>query len=152
MLLVPAGLLMRSFVALQRVELGLNPDHILVARLPLPRGQYTTAAAKQRFFSQLLQRLHALPGVVAATETSTLPPYGGIRTEIDIPGKTHSEKWFTLFQLTSEGSVPTLGLRLLRGRTLSAVDVNEARKVAVVNQTLVTKYFGQEDPSGSASS
>ena len=78
-LLAGAGLLMRSFVALQQVDLGLNPDNILVARLPLPRGQYKTAAAKQHFFRQLLQRLHALPGVVAATETSTLPPYGGIR-------------------------------------------------------------------------
>jgi predicted permease len=148
MLLVGAGLLMRSFVALQRVELGLNPDRILVARLPLPRGQYTTVAAKQRFFSQVLQRIQALPGVVAATETSTLPPYGGIGTDIDIPGKTHSERWQGLFQLTSEGYVPTLGLRLVRGRTLSNVEVNEARRVAVVNQMLVNKYFGQEDPIG----
>ena len=148
MLLVGAGLLMRSFVALQQVDLGLNPDHILVARLPLPRGQYQTAAAKQRFFSQVLQRLQTLPGVVTATAASSLPPYGGIGTEIDIPGKTHSEKWRALFQLTSEGYVPTLGLRVLRGRTLSEVEVNEARKVAVVNQTLVTTYFGQDDPLG----
>ena len=54
MLLVGAGLLMRSFVVLQRVDLGLNPDNILVARLPFPRGTYTTAAEKQRFFQQLL--------------------------------------------------------------------------------------------------
>src|SRR5439155_19147013 len=114
----------------------------LVARLPLPKGQYKTADEKRRFFSQLIARLQALPGVVVATETSTLPPYGGIRTEFDIPGKTHSDKWFTLFQLTSEGYVPTLGLRLVRGRTLSEVEVAEARKVTVVNQTLVTKYFG----------
>src|SRR4029077_5952832 len=72
-LLAGAGLLMRSFVALQRVDLGLNPDNIFVARLPLPKGPYKTAAAKQRFFRQLLQRLYAMPGVVAATETSTLP-------------------------------------------------------------------------------
>ena len=55
-LLVGAGLLMRSFVALQTVDLGLNPENILVARLPLPRGQYTTAAEKQRFFRTLLDR------------------------------------------------------------------------------------------------
>src|SRR5262249_52713718 len=75
-LLVGAGLLMRTVVALQHVDLGLNPDHILVARIPLPRGQYNTAAAKQRFFQTLLQRLHALPGVIAAAESTGLPIYG----------------------------------------------------------------------------
>jgi putative ABC transport system permease protein len=147
-LLAGAGLLMRSFVALQEVDLGLNPNNILVARLPLPRGQYKTAAAKQHFFSQLLARLYALPGVVAATATSTLPPYGGIPSDIDIPGKTHSEKWDAIYQLCSEGYFPTLGIRLLRGRTLSEVEVNGARKVAVINQTLAKKYFGDDDPLG----
>jgi predicted permease len=148
MLLVGAGLLMRTFVRLQHVDLGLNPDNILVARLPFPRGTYKTAAEKQRFFQRLLPRLHALPGVVAATETSTLPPYGGIGTPIEIPGKTHTEEWRGLFQLVSEGYAPTLGLRVTRGRMLSADDVNGARKVAVVNQTLVKRYFGTEDPIG----
>jgi putative ABC transport system permease protein len=148
LLLAGAGLLMRSFVKLQRVDLGFNPDNILVARLPLPRGQYKTPESKQQFFRQLLQRLHALPGIVAATETTTLPPYGGISSEIDIPGKTHSERWDAIFQLCSEGYFPTLGLRVIRGRPLSEVEVNDARKVAVVNQTLVSRYFGQEDPLG----
>ena len=147
-LLVGAGLLMRSFVALQQVELGLNPDNILVVRLPLPKEQYKTAAAKQHFFRELLARLYALPGVVAAAETSTLPPYGGIPSEVDIPGKTHSEKWNAIFQLCSEGYFSTIRIRMLRGRLLSEADVNDARKVAVVNQTLVKKYFGQEDPLG----
>src|SRR5882724_6635824 len=147
-LLSGAGLLMRSFVSLQNVDLGFNPDNILVARLPFPRGQYKTAAEKQRFYTRLLQRLHALPGVVAATETTSLPPYGGIRSDINITGKTHTEKWQAIYQLCSEGYFPTLQLRLLRGRTLSETEVNTARKVAVVNQTLVTKFFGQEDPIG----
>jgi putative ABC transport system permease protein len=147
-LLTGAGLLMRSFIALQNIQLGLNPDNILVARLPLPRGQYDTAAAKQQFFQKLLPRLKALPGVVDATETSTLPPYGGIGSEIEIPGKTPTERWDAIFQLCSEGYQPTLGLRLLRGRFLSEVEINAARRVAVVNQTFVNKYFGPEDPIG----
>jgi predicted permease len=147
-LLTGAGLLMRSFIALQTVDLGLNAENVLSARLPLPRGQYNTAEAKHRFFRQLLQRVEALPGVVAASETSTLPPYGGIGTEIDIPGKTHTERWEAIFQLCSEGYFPTLGLQLQRGRLLTDVEVNDARKVAVVNQTLVTKYFPDEDPIG----
>src|SRR5262245_51065732 len=147
-LLSGAGLLMRSFVKLQQVDLGFNPENILVARLPFPRGQYTTAAEKQRFFEQLAPRLRALPGVVAATETTSLPPYGGIGSEIDIVGKTHTEKWRAIFQLCSEGYFSTLQLRTVRGRTLSETEVSGARKVAVVNQTLVNKFFGNEDPVG----
>jgi putative ABC transport system permease protein len=148
MLLVGAGLLMRSFVALQRVDLGLNPDNILVARLPFPRGTYKTAAEKQRFFQQVLPRIHALPGVVAATETTSLPPYGGIGTDLEIPGKTHTERWNGVIQLVSEGYAKTLGLRVTRGRMLSAGEVAAARKTAVVNETLVKRYFGPEDPLG----
>src|SRR5260370_9534097 len=144
---------MRTVVALQRVDLGLNPDRILVARVPLPRGQYDTAAAKQRFFQTLLQRLHVLPGVVTASESTGLPifglpMYGRIAGEIDVPGQTHTERWDAVYQLCSEGYFPTLGLRLVGGRTLSNLDVNDARKVAVVNQTLVNRYFGPVDPIG----
>jgi len=84
----------------------------------------------------------------SSTETTTLPPYGGIGSEIDIPGKTHTEKWEAVFQLVSEGYFPTLGLRLIRGRLLSEAEVNDARKVAVINQTFVSRYFGSEDPLG----
>lgn len=147
-LLAGAGLLMRSFVALQNVDLGLNPENILVARLPLPAAQYKTAESKHLFFRNVLQRIHALPGVISATETSTLPPYGGIGSEIDIPGKTHSEKWDAIYQLCSEGYFSTLGIKLVHGRTLSEVEVNGARRVAVVNQALVQKYFGKENPIG----
>jgi putative ABC transport system permease protein len=147
-LLSGAGLLMRSFVKLQQVDLGFNPENILFARLPFPKGQYTTAVEKQRFYEQLLSRLRTLPGVVAATETTTLPPYGGIGSEIDIVGKTHTEKWRAMISLCSEGYFPTLQLRTLSGRTLSETEVNGARKVAVVNQTFVNKFLGNENPIG----
>ena len=147
-LLVGAGLLIRTFVGLQRVDLGFNPDNVLVTRLPFPRGTYATAAEKQRFFQTLLPRLHRLPGVVAATETTSLPPYGGIGTDLEIPGKTSTERWSGLVHLVSEGYGETLGLRVTRGRMLSSDDITGARKVAVVNQMLVNKYFGTEDPIG----
>jgi putative ABC transport system permease protein len=147
-LLTGAGVMMRTFVALQTVDLGFNPHNILVARLPFPKGQYKAAAEKQRFFSQLLPKLKALPGVVDATETSTLPPYGGITTDLDITGKTHSDRWEAIYQLVSEGYVHTLGARLLHGRLMEESEVAGARKVAVVNQTLVSKWFGKEDPIG----
>jgi predicted permease len=147
-LLTGAGLLMRTFFALQSVELGINPKNILVARLPLPKGQYTTGPQKALFFRKVLQCLNSLPGVVAATETSTLPPYGGIPSEIEIPGKTHSEKWRGLFQLCSEQYFRTLGFRHVAGRLLSEQEVFAGRKVAVVNQTFVHKFFGNDNPIG----
>jgi predicted permease len=147
-LLAGAGLLMRTMIALQTVDLGLNPDNILVARLPLPKERYKSAAAKQQFFSQVLQRIRNLPGVVAVTETSTLPPYGGIGSEADAPGRAHSEKWRAIYQLCSEGYFPTLGLKLRRGRVFTEAEVSSARHVAVVNETLTKKFFGNEDPIG----
>jgi predicted permease len=147
-LLIPAGLLMRSFFLLQRQDLGFDPAHVLVARVPLPGDRYKAAADKQQFFGTLLPRLQALPGVVAASETTGLPPYGGIGSDIEIPGKVHTEKWTTIFQLCSEGYARTLGLRLVSGRQLSAADVQDARKVAVVNQIFARRYFGGMDPIG----
>jgi predicted permease len=147
-LLTGAGLMMRTFVTLYTTDLGFDPSHILVARLPFPRGQYKTAAEKQRFFSQLLPRLKALPGVVDATETSSLPPYGGIGTEIEIPGKPHTEKWQAQYSLVSEGYFRVVTAKLRRGRFLDETDIAGARKMAVVNQTLVDKWFGHDDPIG----
>jgi putative ABC transport system permease protein len=147
-LLTGAGLMIRTFAALQQTDLGFNPSNILVARLPFPHGQYKTAAEKQHFFGQLLPRVKAIPGVVDATETSTLPPYGGIGSEVEIPGKVHSDKWDVIYQLVSEGYFHTLGARLVRGRLIDEGEVLGARKLAVVNQTLVTKFFGNENPIG----
>ena len=147
-LLSGAGLLMRSFIMLQQVDLGFNPENILVGRPSFPRGQYREAAEKHRFFQQLLGRLHAVPGVVAATEMTMIPPFGGIPSEFDIIGKTHPDRWHTFLQPCSEGYFATLQLRTLKGRPLSEIEVNNASKVAVVNQTLVNKFFGNEDPIG----
>jgi predicted permease len=147
-LLVGAGLLMRSFVALHEVHLGLQPDHILVARLPLPKDRYKTGPQVASFFRPLLLRLKALPGIVDATETSSLPPYGGIPSDVEVPGKTHSEAWSTAFQLCSEGYFPVLKLQFLTGRGFTEAEVNGARKLVVINQTFAHKYLGSDNPIG----
>src|SRR5467141_1471762 len=147
-LLVGAGLLMRSFVALRDVHLGLQPDHIFVARLPLPEDRYKTSDQVAGFFRPLLHRLKALPGVLEATETSTLPPYGGIPTDIEIPGKTHPEKWTALFQLCSEGYFPVLIIQFIDGRPFTEAEVEGKRKLAVINQTFAHKYLGNDNPLG----
>ena len=147
-LLVSAGLLMKSFLALRQVHLGLRPDHVLVVRLPLPEERYKTAAQVSGFFRPLLLRVKSLPGVVDAAETSTLPLYGGITGEVDVSGKTHPEKWSTFFQLCSEGYFPTVGISFLQGRPFNGSEVNASRKVAVVNQKFAREYLGSDNPIG----
>jgi predicted permease len=147
-LLSGAGLMIRTFASLQNRDLGFNPHNILVARLPFPRGQYKTAAEKQHFFSQLLPRLKAIPGLLDVTAVSSLPPYGGIRTPIEVAGKVHTEQWSVIYQLVSEGYLRTMGMTLVRGRTLEEGDVLGARRMAVINQTSVAKFFTGDDPLG----
>jgi predicted permease len=147
-LLAGAGLMMRSFLLLTHADLGFDPKNLLLSRIPLPKGQYKTAAAKRQFYSTLLPRLERLPGVVSASVAVVPPLFGGINSDIEIPGKTHSEKWRSKFDLCNETFFQTLRPCILRGRTLSEVDTNDARRVAVVNQTLVNRFFGADDPIG----
>jgi putative ABC transport system permease protein len=147
-LMVGAGLLMRSFVALREVRLGFQPDHILVARLPLPLDRYKTADQMMSFYKPLLQRLRALPGVVDVTETSSLPPYGGDNGDIDVAGKSHQEKWQAPFHLSSGTYFSTLRMQFLEGRTFDEAETDSKRKVAVVNQTFVKKFLGNDNPIG----
>jgi putative ABC transport system permease protein len=147
-LLIGAGLLMRSFVALREVHLGLQADHVFETLLPLPADRYKTAAQVQGFFQPLLARVKAIPGVLGATESTALPPYGGEDSKIEISGKSHDDEWHTLLQQVSEGYFRVLRIPLKRGRALSEAEINDARKVAVVNETFVSTYFRGENPIG----
>jgi putative ABC transport system permease protein len=147
-LLVGGGLLMRTFFALTHVDLGFDPNHILVARAVFPDGQYTTAAAKQGFYQQVLPRIGALPGVTSLSVSDGLPVVRANLSEVTIPGSTHSETWNCTFDLISEDYFQTIHLPLLRGRLLSAADIDLARKVAVLNQRFAHDFFGNSDPIG----
>jgi putative ABC transport system permease protein len=147
-LLFAASLFVRSFVALESVPLGLQTDHVLSARVPLPPDRYKTGSQLQGFFGPLLARLKSMPGITYAAEASTRPPYGGIRSEVEVFGKAHTEKWHTLFQLCSEGYLTLLRIPVLKGRAFNEAEVNDARRVAVINQTFQRRYFDKEDPIG----
>jgi predicted permease len=149
LLLVGAGLMTRSLIALTHVNLGFNPSNVLEARLAFPKGRYDTADQQRHFFQQVLPRIAALPGVIAVTETTYLPPYGGgINSDVTVPGQTHSDRWNVLSEWVDEDFFRTLGIQLIRGRLLSEEDVDSARHVAVINQTLARQYFQNEDPIG----
>jgi len=146
-LLIGAGLLIRSFTNLQTVELGFDPTHVAIARIAFPPGRYTDAAAKGRLVDAILARVRALPGVIAAAATSSPPPFGA-RIEMSVPGRPTVVKEYGSVTLCGEDYLAAVGARLRSGRWVTATDVANARKVAVVNQTLANRYFGSDDPLG----
>jgi putative ABC transport system permease protein len=147
-LLIGAGLLMRSFVALRAVNLGLRADHVFQTGLVLPAERYKTAQQVTKFVRPLLARLKALPGVVDAAESSALPPLNYNETNVDIAGKTHQEEWPTSFQQVSEEYFRVLRIEFKQGRCFSEAEINDARRVAVVNETFVRRYLPNEKPIG----
>jgi len=146
-LLAGAGLLMRSFLALSHVDLGLRADHVLTARIPLP-ANYRAADRMTFFYRTLVEKLKADPGVVDASEAIGSPPYAGFTSDVDVAGKTHSEKWTASGELTGDGYFTTLRIPILAGRSFSAAEVYDLRKLAVVNETFVRKYLGRDNPIG----
>lgn len=147
-LLVGAGLMLRTLFALEHVNLGMNARNVLVVPTPLPEARYKTPQQRSVFFQELLRRVSTLPGVVSASQSFGLPPFGGPQTDIAVPGKPHSSPWTTMVQLCSEGYFRTLQIPLLRGSLLSEADVAAGRRVAVINQALARDFFGKEDPLG----
>jgi putative ABC transport system permease protein len=147
-LLIGAGLLIRSFAALRDVDLGVRPDHVFQVFLNLPTNRDTTAEQVPRFFQPLLARVSGLPGVVDAAAATTLPPYSGGQSKVEIAAKAHGEEWLTLFQHVSEAYFRVLRIEFTRGRPFKQVEVDEARNVAVVNETFVRRYLPNQDPVG----
>jgi putative ABC transport system permease protein len=149
-LLIGAGLLMRSFLVLTRVDLGLNPRNVLYFRLdPTMYAQFSDRRIRQNLLTRrLLDRLSALPGVVSVSESVQEPPLNYDWSDTIIPGKPHAERWETRYEICSEGYFQTLGLPLVRGRFFSEDDVDAERYVMVVNQAFARQYFPGEDPLG----
>lgn len=152
-LVVGCTVMVRSFLALQRVELGFAPDHVLTFGVALPDRAYPRARAVD-FWHQLEDRLRALPGVRAVTSLSGLPPTRAVEANgIAFPGRSASADgepdWITDFvQAGDEGMIDALGAHVVAGRGFVASDVEQAPLVALVNQAFATKFFRGRDPIG----
>jgi len=148
-LLLGAGLLMRTFISLTRVDLGFNPERVLVVPVAFAPGQMATPAEKHGFYQRALQRIASLPGIEAASATTGLPPFGGGYTgELEAPGRPRGDLRIANVQLCTEDYFRTLGIRLVRGRGLPAATVGAAPRVAVVNETIAAEFYPNEDPIG----
>jgi putative ABC transport system permease protein len=140
-LLLGAGLLMRTFMNLVHVDLAFDPTNVLMAPVFFAPGESSSPDRRQTFYREALERLHMVPGVVAGAVSSGLPPFGGYRSAVEAGGNTTAEAP-AVVQFCSEGYVQALGLRVVQGNSLSATDVRQARKVIVVNETFVRRHLG----------
>jgi putative ABC transport system permease protein len=149
-LLVVAGLLLRSFHRLLSVDPGLNPRNVLTLTFDLPETKYNDQQ-QMDFYTQLVSRVRSLPGVVSAGAVTPLPLSGNnaiITFQIDGHPVPKSEEPSADMAIATPGFFKTLNIPLLRGRDFSERDDSKAPGVVVVNEAFVHKYFPNEDALG----
>jgi putative ABC transport system permease protein len=151
-LLVGAGLLIRSFWHLKQVNPGFKTDQLLTLQLSLPRTKYREGSQAVTFYQQLQERLAAIPGVESASGASAillskLPNSSGFSIENHPPDPTAQQ-----VELPFDSILPsyfqTMGIQLIRGRDFAARDAQDAPRVAIVNEAFVNRYFPGDDPVG----
>ncbi len=144
-LLVGAGLLVKSFARLMEVNVGFDPDHLLTFSLGLPSS--TDPVRQLAFYQQVVQRLQALPGVQAVGAVSRLPLSGGNSSRsFSVPG---IEKGYDAdIRVSTPDYFRAMRIPLLKGRTFSESDVGSSVNIAVVNDALARAVFPGQDPIG----
>jgi putative ABC transport system permease protein len=145
-LLVGAGLLLKSFTLVMGMDLGFQPDHVMALSVALPNTRYPAKEDRVRFFQQLEERVRALPGVVSAAYANRMPLRGGWGTGVDLENGESARSVDS--QAVSPGYFTTLGISALRGRLLTPDDRTGTPAVAVVNQAFVQKLLHGADPMG----
>jgi predicted permease len=152
MLLVGAGLLVRSFLSLKRTDPGFRPDDVLTMRFALPDETHGKPEMQRAFYRELLDRVTKLPGVESAGGVSGLPLSGSSSsgtTTIDtnaVPPDQRSPE--SDWRVVLPGYFESMGIKLQRGRAFDARDNETAARVAVVDESLADKYWPGEDPIG----
>jgi putative ABC transport system permease protein len=152
MLLVGAGLAMKSFVNLQQVDPGIRPDHVMTFRMRLPTDNlYKSDREQATFYRRVLDKVEQIPGIQSAGLSDVLPL-----------GQQNDREYFTIenrplppgqelvadFRRISPRYLNTMGIALLRGRLLSDRDVREAPPVILIDETLAHQYWPDENPIG----
>jgi predicted permease len=146
-LLLGAGLLMRTMLNIQRVDPGFEPGGVLTMRLTLPREKYPGDAANV-FFDSLVERVQALPGVRSVSAASQYPPMGSFDTQFTLEGASTDPTRLpnALITVATPRHFETLGVALLAGRAFGGGDRLNAPLVAIVNQAFASRYLRGTDP------
>jgi len=149
MLLITAGLLLKSFVALQNVSLGFRPERVLVMGTSFPASDPESQKRAVLFYKELLGEIAATPGVLKVSAVRTLPvriSANGtyfIDQRTDIANPPHA-----VYSIAAPGAFATLGIPLVEGRDFDDRDTFDAPFTAIVNQKLATETFPGQDPIG----
>ena len=151
-LLIGAGLMIKSFLRLQQTSLGFNPDNVLAVSVSLSRTKYPEGHQQVAFFQAALERLQLLNGVQSAATTSGLPLTLSVSgSDFRIEGRPEPEPGKEMIINTrsvSPGYFRTLGISMIKGRDFSDTDKSDAPKAAIINNDLARIYFSGEDPIG----
>lgn len=147
-LLVSAGLTVRSFFALQHVELGFRPERVMVVNLPLPPRRYPSWEQRNQFARELLERVRNLPDIQAATIGNGGLPFGGFELDYSVEGHPDSEERQINLEMVSADYLATMRIPLRHGRMLTEREINNAEPVAVINETAARLWPEGEDPIG----
>jgi putative ABC transport system permease protein len=157
MLLIGAGLLLKSFARLRQIDPGFRPDHLLTMQVQLPDPRYPQPRTRIRFFSELQQRLAGLPGVISASTVSRLPiARVGLNTRSGNPFSIDGRPWnpdslapqIAHTQTVGLEYFKTMGIPLRAGRDFSEADTLDSPLVAVINETLARRFFLRRDAIG----
>lgn len=151
-LLIAAGLLIKSFARLRGVDPGFDPHHLLTISISIPHGRYGSEAAKLRFQERALQQVSELPSVQSAAVTRALPIYADDWSMwFWAEGETQpaaGQYPMTYMTPISPDYFSTLKVTLLAGRSFSESDTDSALPVAIVDETFARKYWPRENPVG----
>jgi predicted permease len=150
-LLVGAGLMVRSFMKMYAMELGIRIDRLLVSRMVLAEQKYPTPAGRVIFEDRLLARLASVPGVAAGALTTNPPLSGGGQPRLEIDGRPlenrrRAPRVTSVY--VSDNYFETLQLSIRRGRAFGTRDGTPGNDTAIVNERFAAQYFASEDPIG----
>jgi putative ABC transport system permease protein len=153
-LLIGAGLMMRSFLHLSSQPPGFESRNLIAATLSLPQQRYQTLAQEEDFFNRAKTHLAALPGIEAVTAAAGVPPQGGgITFDLDIeiegrPPEPPDSKLILPFSYIDPAYFQTMRIPLLQGRTFGAEETVNAPPAMIINEEMARRYWPQQNPVG----
>ena len=151
-LLIGAGLMLRTLLQLSKVQPGFDPDRVLTATLTVPGGRYTTSAAQNAFFDQILRQVGSLPGVQSVGLIDSLPiDGGGSHQPIQVEGQPvvpMADQPEVDVRVISPGYLSAMRIRLLQGRDINDADVAGRPPVVLVAESLARRFWPNQNPLG----
>ncbi len=151
-LLIGAGLMIKSFLRLQQVDPGFQTENVLTAKIILPKSKYYRPSIQRQFYEEVLRRIEALPGVVAACITKGLPlsedDYGWFIQIEGQPPQPSYMKTISQFRHVSAKYFRAMGIELLDGRPFNEGDTYDGKLVGIINETFARRFLAGENPIG----